>query len=134
MNESKIVCPNCHTEMPLSEAVSHQIRQDFEARFEQERMKLNATIADREKKIDAEKVALEKQKLDVDKQIADKLDAERKKIEMDAARQAGDAVAREVTDLKAQLEQKSQSLESARKAEAELAKEKAALQQAKEDF
>lgn len=87
-----------------------------------------------EKKIDAEKVALEKQKLDVDKQIADKLDAERKKIEMDAARQAGDAVAREVTDLKAQLDQKSQSLESARKAEAELAKEKAALQQAKEDF
>lgn len=134
MNESKIVCPNCHTEMPLSEAVSHQIRQDFEARFEKERMKLNATIADREKKIDAEKVALEKQKLDVDKQIADKLDAERKKIEMDAARQAGDAVAREVTDLKAQLDQKSQSLESARKAEAELAKEKAALQQAKEDF
>jgi hypothetical protein len=134
MNESKIICPHCHTEMPLSEAVSHQIRQDFEARFEIERNKLNATIADREKKLTDEKVALEQQKLEADKQIADKLEAERKKISDEAARQAGDAVSRELTDLKAQLEQKSQSLESARKAEAALAKEKAQLQQAKEDF
>lgn len=134
MNESKIICPHCHTEMPLSEAVSHQIRQDFEARFEIERKKLNAVIADRETKLTSEEAALEKQKLDVDKQIAEKLDTERQKISAEATRQAGDAVAREVTELKAQLEQKSQSLESARKAEKALAKDQAALQQAKDDF
>ena len=134
MNESKIICPHCHTEMPLSEAVSHQIRQDFEARFEIERNKLNAVIADRETKLADEKAALDKQKLDVEKQIADKLDTEREKIAAEATRQAGESVAHEVTELKAQLEQKSQSLEAARKAEKALAKEKADLQQAKDDF
>lgn len=134
MNESKIVCPNCHTEMPLSEAVSHQIRQDFEARFETERKKLNATLADREAKLNREKEDLEKLKLDEEKRLAEKLDLERKKIAEAAAREAGEAVSRQVSDLKAQLEQKSQSLETAKKAEAELAREKAVLQQAKEDF
>lgn len=134
MNESKIICPHCHTEMPLSEAVSHQIRQDFEARFENERQKLNSAIADREAKLTREKEDLEKQKLEDEKRLGEKLEQERKKIEEAAVRKAGENVSREVTELKAQLDQKSQSLEAAKKAEAELAREKAVLQQAKEDF
>ena len=134
MNESKIICPHCHTEMPLSEAVSHQIRQDFEARFENERQKLNSAIADREAKLTREKEEIEKQKLEDEKHLAEKLDEERKKIEETAARRASENVSKEVAEIQAQLAQKSQSLEAAKKAEAELAREKAALLQAKEDF
>ena len=134
MNESKIICPHCHTEMPLSEAVSHQIRQDFEARFENERQRLNATIADREAKLTREKEEIEKQKLEDEKRLAEKLEQERKKIEETAARRASENVSKEVAEIQAQLAQKSQSLEAAKKAEAELAQEKAVLLQAKEDF
>jgi hypothetical protein len=134
MNESKIICPNCHTEMPLSEAVSHQIRQDFEVRFEKERQKLNATIAEREAKLTREKEEIEKGKFENEKRLEEKLEQERKKIEEAAARRASENVSKEIAEIQAQLEQKNQSLEAAKKAEAELAREKAVLQQAKDDF
>ncbi len=52
-----ITCPNCKTEIPLNEAISHQVEERLRAEFDAEKEKLLAEqatqLADKDAEIDA---------------------------------------------------------------------------------
>jgi hypothetical protein len=50
-NASNITCPKCGAEIPLTEAVSHRIREELAADFDKQRREQNAALAEREGKL-----------------------------------------------------------------------------------
>ena len=48
MNDTNITCPKCGAEFPLSEAVSHRLRDQLKADFEKERGQLNEALTARQ--------------------------------------------------------------------------------------
>ena len=51
-NETQVTCPKCGAEIPLTEAVSHRIREELSANFEKQRQEQNAVLAEREGKLE----------------------------------------------------------------------------------
>lgn len=60
-----IVCPNCKKSIPLTEALSHQINEEFDKKMEDERRRLNAAAKkwkeDQQKKLDEEQIKAQQQ-------------------------------------------------------------------------
>src|SRR5947209_20505805 len=52
-----IICPNCETEIPLTEAISHQAEERLRLQFEQERHEFES---------EREKLAVEREKLEAE--------------------------------------------------------------------
>jgi hypothetical protein len=131
MPETNITCPKCGAEIPLGEAVSHRLREQLEGEFEKERAKLNAALADREKKLADEKETLESKAKSVSEEIAKGLEAARAKLQSDAAREAAEKTAVQLKDLQEQLASQKTRLETAQTAELELRKKQHELEEAK---
>jgi hypothetical protein len=87
-HDTNIACPKCGAEIPLTEAVSHRVREQLEADFNRRLAESNAALAAREQKLATEKAAPEQRAQAVASEVARQLEAERQKI-ADAARQQG---------------------------------------------
>ena len=61
MNDITITCPKCGAEVPLSEAVSHRIREQLAGDFDQKRRENEGALAAREQKLRESQSALEQQ-------------------------------------------------------------------------
>ena len=103
MTGSNITCPKCGAEIPLTEAISHRLRERFAADFEKQRAELNAALAEREQKYTTEKAALEERAQALNTEVARQLEAGRTKLLADATRQAGEKLGTEMKDLQAQV-------------------------------
>ena len=53
MNTDTIPCPNCKTEIPLTAAVTHTIREDLQRQFAERQRQLQESLARREEKLAA---------------------------------------------------------------------------------
>jgi len=134
MNDQTIICPNCRTEIPLSQALSERIRgelqadiaKDFAEKEKQLATKLE-TLSEREEEITHEKNT-------VDQIVADKLLKERKKIEESANEQATRAVGIELEDLRSTLKERDEQLEETQKHELELRKRERKLEDEKKQI
>lgn len=84
MNETNIACAKCGAEIPLTEAVTHRLREQMEADFNRWRAESNAALAARERKIAKERAALEKRAGTIDDEVAKRLQDERTKFKADA--------------------------------------------------
>jgi hypothetical protein len=113
-----ITCPNCHTEIPLTEAISHQVEERLRSQFETERGRLAAeharVLADKEAEVEAA----------VNKARAETAAA--------AEARASEKVATELRDLSSQLEEQAERRREAEERELGLLKEKRALQEERE--
>ncbi len=134
MNDSNITCPRCAAEIPLSEAVSHRLRDQLKADFEKQREQLNEALATREKKINDEESALSRRQKDLAAELARQLDAERRKLTTDAARQAEDKFGTQLKDLQAQLGEQQSKLKQAQEIELNLRKQQRELENAKNNL
>src|ERR1044071_2264631 len=123
MAEPTIVCPQCKTEVKLTESLAApllaSIRRDYEQRLTQK----DTEIARREKTIHEREAVLQKQKEALDEQIAARLQQERTKIAADEARKAKlafgndlDQKSNEIKTLQAVLQQRDEKLAEAQKA------------------
>lgn len=130
MTEPTIICPNCKTEIKLTESLAAPLieatRRDYEQRIAQKEIDLSKREA-----------ALSKAKESLDEQIAEKLKQERSKIAADEARKAKQVVqtdldqkSREVTELQEVLKQRDVKLAEAQQAQADVMRKQRALDDA----
>ncbi|MBE7458011.1 MAG: DUF2130 domain-containing protein [Phycisphaerae bacterium] len=141
MTEPTIVCPNCKTEIKLTESLAAPLIESTRRQYEQRIADKDADIAKREKAVREQQAALAKAQESIDEQVAAKLKAERAAIAAAEAKKAREAMADELTKAQeersateALLKDRDAKLAEARKNELELRQERQRLQEEKEQF
>ncbi len=131
MTDTNITCPKCGAEIPLSEAVSHRLREQLEADFDRKRTDLNAALQKREQQIEADRAALKQRAEGVQAEVARQLDAERKRLLTEAGRQAEEKLGAQLKEQQERIDEQQRKLRAAQDAELALLKEKRELAEAK---
>lgn len=131
MNDTIITCPKCGADIPLTEAVSHRLREQFEAEFEKRRAELNSALESRERQLAAETTAVEKRARDVQAEVDRQLEAARGKLFTDATRQAEERLAARLKSLESENADQRARLKAAQDAELALLKQKRELEEAR---
>lgn len=145
MTEPTIICPNCKTEIRLTESLAAPLIEATRKQFEQQLSKKDEEIAKREETVRDKEKQIAEAKRKVDEQVADQvaiqLKSERNQIIAEEARKAKlasgaelDAKARELADLQEVLKVRDQKLREAQNAQAELIKKQRELDDAKREL
>jgi hypothetical protein len=145
MTEPTIICPNCKTEIKLTESLAAPLIESTRKQFEQQLAQKDSEIARREQAArDKEKQLAEaRNKLDeqIADQVAEQLKSDRARIAAEEARKAKQAAsadldqkARELADLQEVLNQRNEKLAEAQKSQAELIKKQRELDDAKREL
>jgi hypothetical protein len=145
MTEATITCPNCSTQVPLTESLAAPLIAATRKQFEQQLQQKDQAIALREQGIkDQEKQLAEaKRGLDdqVAQQVAKQLQAERQRVIEEETRKAKQAAAaelehksRELAELNEVLKVRDAKLAEAQQAQAELIKKQRELDDAKREL
>ncbi len=116
-----IICPHCKAEIPLSDAVTHSLRESFEKTFAERHVALEKEVAQRTQE-------LEKQKRDLEAQVARRIEDERVKLKDQLKKDAAAAVTVEMQDLRTQLTEGRKKLEEAQQQELALRKRERELE------
>lgn len=131
MTDNTISCPKCGAEIPLTEAVSHRLREELAADFEKKRTELNAAMTRREEQIAVEKEALAQREKSVQGEVSKRVDAEKARLLATATREAEEKLGIDLKDLRTQLTEQQAKLKDAQTAELELRKKQRKLEEAK---
>jgi hypothetical protein len=145
MSEPTVRCPNCKTEIRLTESLAAPLIEATKKQFEQQLSQKDAEIAQREQGIrDKEKLFVEaKRNLDaqVADQVASQLKEERSRVVEEESKKAKQAAAneletkaRELADLQEVLKVRDAKLAEAQQAQAELIKKQRELDDAKREL
>lgn len=140
MTEPIIICPNCKTEIKLTESLAAPLlaatKQEFEKRLAQK----DVDVAKRESTLREREEALTKAKEAIDDQVAEKLKQERAKIAAEEAKKARLVAAndleqktKEINELNEVLKQRNEKLAEAQKAQADLIRKQRELDDAKRE-
>lgn len=145
MTEPTIICPNCKTEIKLTESLAAPLLAATKQQFESQLASKEAEIHQREQAAREKEKQLTEEKGKLDEQIADKvaaqLKAERAQIIAEESRKAKQASAteveskaREITDLQEVLKARDEKLAEAQNAQADLIKKQRELDDAKREL
>ncbi len=134
MVSETLKCPNCGTEIPLSDALQNQIRNDLKVELEEEFKskfegisKRQAELLEKEKELKAQAEAFESE---LEKKVAE----ERKRIEVSERKKLTEEYDLLLSDLKDQVSKKTSELKESKKRELELVKKERELEEAKQDL
>lgn len=141
MAEPTVVCPQCKTEIKLTESLAapllESVRRDYEQRLTQK----DAEVARHEKTLQDREATLQKAKESLDEEVAAKLQRERAGIAAEEAKKAKRALendldqrAKEITELQEILKQRDMKLGEAQKAQAEVTRKQRELEDAKREL
>lgn len=141
MAEPTVVCPQCKTEIKLTESLAapllESVRRDYEQRLTQK----DAEVARHEKTLQEREATLQKAKESLDEEVAAKLRRERAGIAAEEAKKAKRALendldqrAKEITELQEILKQRDVKLAEAQKAQAEVTRKQRELEDAKREL
>ena len=141
MAEPTVVCPQCRTEIKLTESLAapllESIRRDYEQRLTQK----DTDMAKREKTLHERETVLQKQKESMDEQVAQKIQQEQARIAAEEAKKAKLAVGnelnqklKEINDLHDILKQRDIKLADAQKAQADVIRKQRELDDAKREL
>ncbi|HJU61792.1 MAG TPA: DUF2130 domain-containing protein [Candidatus Binatia bacterium] len=141
MTEPTVVCPQCKSEIKLTESLAapllESIRRDYEKRLTQK----DADIAKREKDLHEREALLQKQKELIDEQVAQKVQHEQIRIAAEEAKKAKltlgnelDRKVKEINDLQEILKQRDAKLADAQKAQADLIRKQRELDDARREL
>jgi hypothetical protein len=141
MAEPTVVCPQCKTEIKLTESLAAPLLQSVRRQYEQQLAQKDAHIATREKTLRERETLLEKQKQSMDEQVERKLQQERARIAADEAKKAKlalgsdlDQKAKEISELHEVLQQRDAKLLEAQKTQADLIRKQRELDDAKREL
>lgn len=141
MTEPTIVCPNCKTEIKLTESLAAPLIESTRRQYEQRIAQKEAEVGKREAAIRDQQAALAKAQESFDDQVAAKLKTERAGIATEEAKKARlalgadlDQKTREVVDLQEVLKEREAKLAEAQKAQAELIRKQRELDDAKREM
>ena len=98
-----IICPNCGSEIPVSETLTVQIRQHLRRELDQEQKQKEANLAERLEGIRQKELQLETSRLALEQEVSTRVAKEQTHLAEEARTKAMESVALEVADLEAQL-------------------------------
>src|SRR4051812_35203911 len=141
MAEPTIHCPNCRTEIKLTESLAAPLIDATRRHYEQQLERGKAEAAQREAAMREREAELARRQEALDEQVAAKLVAEREKIAAQEGQKARLLVdgemkerARELADLRDVLAQRDQKLAEAQRQQAELMRQSRELEDAKREL
>jgi len=141
MAEPTVVCPQCKTEIKLTESLAAPLLADVKRQFEQRLAQKDADMAKREQSLTERAEAIEKAKANLDQQIAAKLQQERVRIAAEEQQKAKMVLgndlnqkAKEISTLQEVLKQRDAKLAEAQQAQAELIGKQRELDDAKREL
>lgn len=145
MTEPTITCPNCKTEIRLTESLAAPLIEATRKQFEERLSQKDAEVAKREESIREKEKQILEAKHNLDEQIADQvaaqLKAERAQVIAEESKKAKlasaaeiDAKVRELSELQEVLKIRDEKLAEAQKAQAELIKKQRELDDAKREL
>jgi hypothetical protein len=141
MSEPTIICPNCKSEIRLTESLAAPLIEATRLQFEHRIAEKEAEITKREAWIDEQKAAIEKTREAIDEQVSQKLKAEREKIIAEEAKKARriletdiDQKTKEVAELQEILKERDIKLVEAQKTQVDLLRKQRELDDAKREL
>jgi hypothetical protein len=141
MTEPTITCPNCGTEIKLTESLAAPLIKATRKQFEDKIAEKEADIAKREGQIRAQQNLLEDAQKAIDEKVAEKLKSEIGVVAEKEAKKARLAVAadleakaKDVADLNEVLQQRDAKLAEAQKAQADILKKQRELDDEKREL
>jgi hypothetical protein len=141
MAEPTIICPQCKTEIKLTESLAAPLLADVKRQFEQRLAQKDADMAKREQSLNERAESIEKAKANLDQQIAAKLQQERVRIAAEEQQKAKMVLgndlnqkAKEISTLQEVLKQRDAKLAEAQQAQAELIGKQRELDDAKREL
>jgi len=141
MSEPTITCPNCKTEIKLTESLAAPLIESTRRDYEKRLALKDSDIAKKEEVLREREEAVSKAKQAIDDQVAAKLAEERAKIVSDESKKAKlalqsdiDQKARELAELQEVLTQRDVKLAEAQQAQADLIRQKRELDDAKREL
>lgn len=141
MTEPIIICPNCRTEIKLTESLAAPLIETTRRDYEQRLAQKDADIGKREATLREQEESLSKAKESLGDQVAEAMKQARVRIAADEARKAKLALStdleqktREITDLQDVLKQREIKLAEAQQAQAELLRKQRELDDAKREL
>ena len=141
MAEPTIVCPQCKTEIKLTESLAAPLLESVKRDYEQRLSQKDADMTKREQALADRAHLLEKAKATLDQQVAQKLQQERLRIAAEEQQKAKlalgndlDQKIKEISSLQDVLKQRDTKLAEAQKAQAELIRKQRELDDAKREL
>lgn len=141
MAEPTITCPQCKTEIKLTESLAAPLLESVKRDYEQRLSQKDADMTQREQALADRAQSLEKAKATLDQQVAQKLQQERVRIAAEEQQRAKlalgndlDQRAKEISTLQEVLKQRDIKLGEAQKAQAELIHKQRELDDAKREL
>ncbi len=117
-----IVCPECSTEIPLTDALTGKIKKEMRVEMEAQIKEKESQIAEREKQLAVSQKNMEEE-------VKKKVEVEKKDMWVRAQKAAKEVSEKDVKDLTAQNEERKKKLEEAQKNELELRKKTRELEE-----
>jgi hypothetical protein len=141
MTEPTIVCPNCKTEIKLTESLAAPLIEATRRQFEERLARKDAEVATREAALRTQEEALAKAREAIDEQVVERLRLERARIAADEAKKARLALATDLEqkeealrELRDVLRLRDEKLAEAQKAQAELLRKERQLDDARREM
>jgi len=141
MAEPTIICPQCKTEIKLTESLAAPLIESVKRDYEQRLSQKDADMTQREQTLADRAQSLEKARATLDQQVAQKLQQERGRIAAEEQQKAKlalgndlDQRAKEISTLQEVLKQRDIKLGEAQKAQAELIHKQRELDDAKREL
>jgi len=104
MSEPTIICPNCRHEVKLTESLAAPILETSRKEFEKRLAENDARIAKRETALQQQLAQLEQAKEAIDEQVAEKLKAERARLQAEATKSAKQLLGAELESKQRELQ------------------------------
>lgn len=141
MSEPTITCPQCKTEIKLTESLAAPLLASVRREYEQRLTQKDADVAKREQLIQQREAMLQKTKDTLDEQIAQKVQQERARIAAEEGKKAKLALGgdleqktKEISELQEILKQRDAKLAEAQNAQAEVTRKQRELDDARREL
>lgn len=141
MNEPVITCPNCKTEVKLTESLAAPLLESIRTQYEEKLTQKDADIARREASLRAEQANLTKARESIDEEVAKQLAEQRQAIADEEAKKARRLLSadlekqtKELAELQEVLADRDTKLAEAQKAQADLIRKQRELDDAKREM
>ncbi|OQW73574.1 MAG: hypothetical protein BVN33_09760 [Proteobacteria bacterium ST_bin13] len=145
MSEPTITCPNCRTEIRLTESLAAPLIEATRRQFEEKMSLKDAEVAERELSVKSQEAALAESKRQMHEsvaaQVAEQVQIERARVAEEEAAKAKrasaselESKAQELTELKGLLTEREEKLAEAQKVQADLIRKQRELDDAKREF
>ena len=133
MPDQTIICPHCSKEIPLTETLTHQLKENLRKEFEEEVKGKEHDLAKREKLLEEKAKQVEDSEKAVQQRVIEKVNTEKEKWKQEAKKEAESNILIELKDLKKQITEKDEKIEQFQNNELEFRKKMRELEDQKKN-